>query len=98
MRMTRHARSRRVNKQYEAMAVVRCSACCLGASASTDGRHLLLRRLGRRPEPPVSQPSRPSPKQVAGLAIFPIEFAAAASRAVASSAVPAAVRGAGADA
>ena len=46
MRMTRHARSRRVNKQYEAMAVVRCSACCLGASASTDARHLLLRRLG----------------------------------------------------
>ena len=43
MRMTRHARSRRVNKQYEAMAVVRCSACCLGASASTDARHLLLR-------------------------------------------------------
>ena len=68
MRVTRRARSRRVmrvNKQYEAMAGVRCSACCLGTSASTDGRHLLLRRRRRRPKPPASQPSRLSPKQVA---------------------------------
>ena len=80
IRVSRHERSRRVNKQQEVMAGVPCVACCLGTSASTDGRDLLLRWRRRRPRPRDSWPSRSSPKEAASVAISPVESAAAATR------------------
>ena len=88
MRLTRQACPHRVRKQVQAMAGVSCTALLLG-HLSAHCRAASAAPLDRN----VSKVAGFAVKAVCKRAVFPVEINPAASRAAASSAVPAAVRG-----